>query len=134
MLILSLPVYHTCEFRQYCHVGNTAQQCRSGLFRDSDFAGDLEDSKSTSGETLYFWQSLRDKKSKRAKRLSQALVHLVIARASLFTDHEISGLPIRTKYGHFRTICEQTGRQFSNRSRFFFLELVVVNAWCCDFV
>ena len=37
---------------QYCYVGNTAQQCRLGLFQDSDFAGDLEDSKSTSGGTL----------------------------------------------------------------------------------
>ena len=27
-------------------------QCRLGLFQDSDFAGDLEDSKSTSGGTL----------------------------------------------------------------------------------
>ena len=40
--------HHTCEFEHYCHVGNTAQQCRSGLFQDSDFAEDLEDSKSTS--------------------------------------------------------------------------------------
>ena len=32
-----------------CHVGNTAQQCRLGLFQDSDFAGDLEDSTSTWG-------------------------------------------------------------------------------------
>ena len=32
--------------------GNTAKQCRLGLFQDSDFAGDLEDSKSTSGRTL----------------------------------------------------------------------------------
>ena len=30
----------------------TAQQCRLGLFQDSDFAGDLEDSKSTSGGAL----------------------------------------------------------------------------------
>ena len=42
-------IHHTCEYRQYCHVGNTARQCRLGLFQDSDFAGDLEDSKSTSG-------------------------------------------------------------------------------------
>ena len=47
-------------------------------------------------------------KIKRAKRLSQDFVHFVIARTSLFTDHKISGLPIRTKYTHFRTICEQT--------------------------
>ena len=33
-------------------MGNTAKQCRLGLFQDSDFAGDLEDSKSTSGRTL----------------------------------------------------------------------------------
>ena len=45
-------VHHTCELKQYCHVGNTVQQCRLGLFQDSDFAGDLDDSKSTSGGTL----------------------------------------------------------------------------------
>ena len=33
-------------------MGNTARQCWLGLFQDSDFAGDLEDSKSTSGGTL----------------------------------------------------------------------------------
>ena len=42
------------------------------------------------------------------KRLSQALVHFVIDRASLFTDHRISGLPIRAKYKHFTTIWEHT--------------------------
>ena len=41
---------------------------------------------------------------KRAKRLSQAFVHFVTARASLFTDHKMSGLPIRARY----TICKQT--------------------------
>ena len=45
-------IHHTCGYRHYCHVGNTAKQCRLGLFQDSDFAGDLEDSKSTSGATL----------------------------------------------------------------------------------
>ena len=45
-------IHHTCEYKQYCHVENTAKQCRLGLFQDSDFAGDLEDSKSTSGGTL----------------------------------------------------------------------------------
>ena len=38
--------------KKYCYVGNTAKQCRLGLFQDSDFAGDLEDSKSISGGTL----------------------------------------------------------------------------------
>ena len=45
-------IHHTCEYKQYCYVGNTAKQCRLGLFQDSDFAGDLEDSKSASGGTL----------------------------------------------------------------------------------
>ena len=45
-------IHHTSEYKQYCHVGNTAKQCRLGLFQDSDFAGDLEGSKSTSGGTL----------------------------------------------------------------------------------
>ena len=38
-------------------MGNTAKQCRLGLFQDSDFAGDLEDSKSTSGRTLCIFGS-----------------------------------------------------------------------------
>ena len=45
-------IHHTCNYKQHCHVGNTAKQCRLELFQDSDFAGDLEDSKSTSGGTL----------------------------------------------------------------------------------
>ena len=38
-------------------MGNTAKQCRLGLFQDSDFAGDLEDSKSTSGGVLCIFGS-----------------------------------------------------------------------------
>ena len=38
-------------------MGNTAKQCRPGLFQDSDFAGDLEDSKSTCGGTLCIFRS-----------------------------------------------------------------------------
>ena len=45
-------IHQTCEYKQDCSLGNTAKQCRLGLFQDSDFAGDLEDSKSTSGGTL----------------------------------------------------------------------------------
>ena len=37
-------IHHTCEYKQSCYVGNTAKQCRLGLFQDSVFAGDLEDS------------------------------------------------------------------------------------------
>ena len=38
-------------------MGNTAQHCRLGLFQDSDFAGGLEDSKSTSGGVLCLFGS-----------------------------------------------------------------------------
>ena len=41
-------IYCTSGYMQYCHVGNTVH-CRLWLFQVSDFAGDLEDSKSTSG-------------------------------------------------------------------------------------
>ena len=50
-------IHHTSEYRQYCYVGNTAQQCRPGLFQDSDFAGDSENSKSTSGGILCIFGS-----------------------------------------------------------------------------
>ena len=42
---------------------------------------------------------------KRDKRMSQALVHFVIAQASLLTNHRVSGLlPMRAKYRHFRLV------------------------------
>ena len=47
----------TCEFKQYCHAGSTAQQCRLGLFQDSDFAGDPEGSKLTSSGLLCIFGS-----------------------------------------------------------------------------
>ena len=50
-------INHTCEYKQYCHVGNTAEQCSLGLFQDSDFAGDVEDSESTSRGTLCVFRS-----------------------------------------------------------------------------
>ena len=50
-------VHHTSEFQQYCHVGNTAKQCRLGLFQDSDLARDLEDSEPTSGDSVHIWKS-----------------------------------------------------------------------------
>ena len=49
-------IHHICECKQYVYVCNTAKQCRLGLFQDSDFAGDLEDSKST-WNIVRFWKS-----------------------------------------------------------------------------
>ena len=70
----------------------------------------------------------------RFRRLSQALVHFVIDRASLFTDQRISGLPIRATYKHFRTIGEHTCDNSSNRFHVFFFEVVVIDAWSRNFV
>ena len=36
-----------------------------------------------------------------ANRLSQACVDFVTDRASLFTDHRMSGLPMRARYKYF---------------------------------
>ena len=41
-------IHHSNDHRPYCHVGNTARQCRLGLFQDSDFAGDCADYQSIS--------------------------------------------------------------------------------------
>ena len=54
---LTSYIHHTCEYTQCCYVGNTAKPCRMGLFQDSDFAGDHEDSKSTSGGLLCIFRS-----------------------------------------------------------------------------
>ena len=50
-------IHFTSDSRQYCHVGNADQQCRLGLCQDSDFAGDLEDSKSTTVGVLCIFGS-----------------------------------------------------------------------------
>ena len=55
-------IHHSSDCRQHCHVGNTALHCRLGLFQDSDFAGDLEDSRSTwegeeEGDVMYLWKT-----------------------------------------------------------------------------
>ena len=50
-------IHHTRDYRQDGHFGNAAQHCRFGFFQDSDFAGDFEDSKSTSGEHfVHVWK------------------------------------------------------------------------------
>ena len=45
---------------------------------------------------------------KGTERRSQAPVQLVPDRTNLFTDHKMSGLPIRAKYKHVKTIYEHT--------------------------
>ena len=45
-------IHRTNDFRQHCHVGNPAQHRRLGVFQDSAFTGDHENSKLTSMEFL----------------------------------------------------------------------------------
>ena len=47
-------IRNTSRYKHSCHVGNAAEHCRLGLFQDSHFAGDLEDSKSTPGGFYVF--------------------------------------------------------------------------------
>ena len=70
----------------------------------------------------------------RFKRLSHALVHFVIDRASLFTDHRISGLPIRAKYKHFRTIREHVFHNSPTDFTSSSLKVVIIDAWSRYFV
>ena len=42
-------LHHTKDWMQTCFVGDSALDCRLALFADASFAGDLTDSKSTSG-------------------------------------------------------------------------------------
>ena len=43
-------IHRTNDFRQHCHVGNPAQHRRLGVFQDSAFTGDHENSKPISME------------------------------------------------------------------------------------
>ena len=53
-------INHTCDYKQYCHVGNTAKQCRVGLFQDSEFAGGSWGLKiHFRVELCAFWKSIR---------------------------------------------------------------------------
>ena len=70
----------------------------------------------------------------RFSRLSQALVHFVIDRASLFTDQRISGLPITCQVQAFQKSLRRHFRQFSYRFQFFLFDVVVIDAWSRYFV
>ena len=69
----------------------------------------------------------------RFKRLSQALVHFVIDRAILFTDHKyrvVQFLPVINISEQFESIHVTIVQQIS----FFFFEVVVIDAWSRYFV
>ena len=100
-------------------MGNTAKQCRLGLFQDSDFAGDLEDSKSTSGGTLCIFGSHTfvpiSWMCKKQTAVSHSLTESEII--SLDTGLRSDGLPalelwdlIVSVFGSVSQISDRTGR------------------------
>ena len=50
-------IHHPSEFKQYCHVGNTAEQCRLGLFQDSDFLEILKTQNRPQEDFVHIWKS-----------------------------------------------------------------------------
>ena len=112
-------IHHTSEYKQYCYVGNTAKQCRQGLFQNSDFAGDLEDSKSASGGTLCIFGSHTfvpiSWMCKRQTSVSLSSTEAEII--SLDTGLRLDGLPalelwdpIVSVFGSVSQISDRTGR------------------------
>ena len=112
-------IHHTFEYRHYCHVGNTAEQCRLGLFQDSDFAGDLEDAKSTSGGTLCIFGSHTfvpmSWMCKKQTAVSHSLTESEIV--SLDNGFRLDGLPalelwdlIVSVFGSVSQISDRTGQ------------------------
>ena len=105
-------IHHTCEYKQYCHVGNAAKQCRLGLFQDSDFAEDLEYSKSTSGGTLS-WMCKKQTAVSRSSTESEII--------SLDTGLRLDGLPalelwdlIVSVLGHVSRVSDRSGKPESD--------------------
>ena len=120
-------IHHTCEHKQCCHVGNTvgntAKQCRLGLFQDSDFAGDIEDSKSTSGGTLCIFGSHTfvpiSWMCKKQTAVSHSSTESEII--SLDTGLRLDGLPalelwdlIVSVLGNVSCVSDQSGKPESN--------------------
>ena len=88
-------IRHTCDYKQHCHVGNTSKQCRLGLFQDSDFAGVLEDSKSTSEGTLCVFGSHTFVPISWMCKKKTAIFHSATKSAIIFLDagRRLDGLP-----------------------------------------
>ena len=100
-------------------MGNTAKQCRLGLCQDSDFAGDLEDSKSTSGRTLCVFGSHTFVPTSWMCKKQTAVSHSSTEYEiiSLDTGLRLDGLPalelwdlIISVFGNVSQISDRTGR------------------------
>ena len=100
-------------------MGNTDKQCRLGLFQDSDFVGDREDSKSTSGGTLCIFGSHTfvpiSWRCKKQIAISHSSTESEII--SLDTGLRLDGLPalelwdlLVSVFGSVSQISDRTGR------------------------
>ena len=107
-------------------MGNTAKQCRLGLFQDSDFAGDLEDSKSTSGGTLCIFGSHTfvpvSWMCKKQTSVSHSSTESEII--SLDTGLRLDGLPalelwdlIVSVFGHISHVSDGTGQPVNGKNK-----------------
>ena len=119
-------VHHTSEYKQYCHVGNTDKQCRLGLFQDSDFAGDLEDSKSTSGGTLCVFGSHTFVPISWMFKKQTAVSHSSTESEiiSLDTGLRLDGLPalelwdlIVSVFGNFSRVSDRSGQPVNGKNK-----------------
>ena len=119
-------IHHTSEYEQYCHVGNTTKQCRLGLLQDSDFEGDLEDSKSTSGGTLCVFGSHTfvpiSWMCKKQTSVSHSSTESEII--SLDTGLRLDGLPalelwdlIISVFGNVSHISDRTGQPVNGKNK-----------------
>ena len=119
-------IHHTSEHKQYCHVGNTAKQCRLGLFQDSDFAGELEDSKSTSGGTLCVFGSHTFVPISWMCKKQTSVSHISTESEiiSLDTGLRLDGLPtlelwdlIVSVFGNISHVSDRTGQPVNGKNK-----------------
>ena len=105
-------------------MGNTAKQCRLGLFQDSDFAGDLEDSKSTSGETLCIFGSHSFVPISWMCKKQTSVSHS--STESVDTGLRLDGLPalelwdlIVSVFGNICHVSDRTGQPVNGKNKYY---------------
>ena len=98
-------------------MGNTAKQCRLGLFQDSDFAGHLEDSK------IHFWRNIvRFWKSYIcSSKLDVQETNCRFSQFNRIRNHLLDGLPalelwdlIVSVLGHISRVSDRSGKPESD--------------------
>ena len=116
-------IHHISDYWQYCYVSNTAQQCRLGLFQDSDFAGDLEDSESTSGVILCIfgshtfvpisWMCKKQASVKTSVSHSSTEAEIISLDAGLRLD----GIPVLTLWHLVTEVCNSVPNKTDEPTR-----------------